>query len=120
VWHGDCRSYKAHNDSWFLTRSLFFDDRVGGYDERLAGCYGTSSEFTARLLAAARAHKRLNECVLIRYPREVIADASTSPAVYTRKDDPVNDADLRARRLARDEIKEWRPLRLTIPWEQVA
>src|SRR5688572_17691435 len=111
-------AYKPHNDSWFLTRSLFFDDRVGGYDERLAGCYGTSSEFTGRLMAAARAHVLLRDCILIRYPREVIADASTT--VYTRKNDPLNDVDLQARRLAREQIQGWRPLRLTVPWEQVA
>jgi hypothetical protein len=111
--------YKPHNDSWFLARTLFFDDRVGGYDERLAGCYGTSSEFSARLTAAARAHVLLNDCVLVRYPREVIADASTSPEVYTRKNDPENDAELKRRRLERDAIERWRPLRGSFPSERL-
>lgn len=112
-------TYKPHNDSWLLTRALFFDDRVGGYDERLSGCYGTSGEFKDRLFAAMDAHVLLPD-VLVRYPREVIPDASTLPTVYTRKNDPVNDADLTMRKEARARLKHWRPLRLTVPYEQVS
>jgi hypothetical protein len=123
VWPYDvetaCTEYKPHNDSWALTRQLFFSDQVYGYDERLSGCYGTSGEFKDRVLSAARAHVLLPE-VLIRYPRDVIPDASTLPIVYTRKDDPKNDAELRKRKAAREQLGEWRPLHGLVPWEQVA
>lgn len=115
---GACTEYKAHNDSWLMTRALFFDDRVGGYDERLSGCYGTSGEFTDRLAKAARARVMLSDAI-VRYPREVIADASTSPDVYTRKNDPVNDEDLRIRKEARALIVGWRPLHGLIPYREV-
>jgi hypothetical protein len=105
----DLPPYKPHNDTWLLARDFFFSPRVGGYDERLSGCYGTSGEFTDRLRQAARAVITRHDSI-VRYPREVIADASTSPAVYTRKNDPENDEDLRRRKEARDQIPGWKPL----------
>jgi hypothetical protein len=114
----DCTDYKPHNDSWLLTRTLFFSDRVGGYDERLSGCYGTSGEFKDRVMAAARAHVMLTDN-LVRYPREVIADASTDPALYTRKNDPENDESLRKRKKHRAQIENWRPLHGLIKHAQV-
>lgn len=110
--------WKVHNDSWLLTRDLFFDDRVFGYDERLSGAYGTSGEFKDRVFAVARALVQLNE-VLVRYPREVIADASTLPSVYTRKNDPVNDEILRRLKEKRAQIADWKPLHGLIPYEEV-
>lgn len=110
--------YKSHNDTWLLTKALFFDDRVGGYDERLSGCYGTSGEFRDRLVRAAGASVILNE-VIIRYPREVIPDASTLPSVYTRKNDPENDAELSQRKVARALIPGWKPLHGLVPYEEV-
>lgn len=113
-----CTDYKTHNDSWLMTRTLFFSDAVGGYDERLSGCYGTSGEFKDRLFAAARAHVVLHE-PLIRYPREIIADASTSPDVYTRKGDPANDALLAKLKAERAKIKDWRPLHGLVPYDEI-
>lgn len=109
-----CKLYKRHNDSWLLARSLFFHPRVGGYDERLSGCYGSSSDFTGRVVTVA-SDIQLPEA-LIRYPREVIPDASTSPAVYTRKGDKGNDAELKRRKADRAKTPNWHPLRLTIPY----
>lgn len=114
----DCSPYKPHNDTWLMTRTMFFDDRVGGYDERLSGCYGTSGEFKDRVMAVARAHVGLT-VPMIRYPRFVIPDASTLPTVYTRKGDPTNDADLQRRKHARAQIPNWRPLHGLIPYEEV-
>lgn len=110
--------YKPHNDTWFCTKSLFWDERVGGYDERLSGCYGTSGEFRDRLMAAANAHVMLPE-VIVRYPREIIPDASTSPDVYTRKNDPSNDATLQARKAQRATLHDWKPLHGLIEYEEV-
>lgn len=106
--------YKPHPNSWFMTRSMF--DSVGGYDERLSGCYGTDGEFKDRINATARRVVMLEQ-PLVRYPREVIADASTT--VFTRKGDPDNDEELRRRRKARAAVPNWRPLRLMFPWEQL-
>lgn len=114
----DCPDYKMHNDSWLMTRSLFFDDRVGGYDERLSGLYGTSGEFRDRVLAAAGPDIRIDS-PLIRYPREVIPDASTHPNVYTRKNDPTNDDELARRKACRGLIPDWRPLHGLVPHEVV-
>lgn len=109
-----CAPYKMHNDTWCLTRDLFFSEGVFGYDERLSGLYGTSGEFKDRVMATARAVHVLPE-PMIRYPREVISDASTSPMVYTRKNDPVNDAELRRRKTLREQIPDWRPLHGLVP-----
>jgi len=114
----DCPEYKPHNDTWLLTRKLFFCDTVGGYDERLSGCYGTSGEFKDRVMATVRAHVVLNE-VMVRYPREIIADASTHPSVYTRKNDPKNDELLSALKAKRAKIADWKPLHGLIPYEQI-
>lgn len=115
----DCKSYKPHNDTWLMTREMFFDDRVGGYDELLAGLYGTSGEFKDRVMATARAHVGLIEPI-IRYPRSVIPDASTSPSVYTRKGDPANDEELKRRKQARAMNPRWRPTHGLTPYEAVA
>lgn len=114
----DCTEYKPHNDSWLMTSQLFFSDRVGGYDERLSGCYGTSGEFKDRVMAAANAHVVLND-VLIRYPREIIPDASTLPSIYTRKNDPENDARLSELKAKRDQLHQWKPLHGLVPYEDV-
>lgn len=110
----ECPPYKRHNDSWLMTRKLFFDDRVGGYDERLSGLYGSSSDFTGRVLTAVDFKEMSLPDVLIRYPREVIPDASTSPEMYRRKGDKKNDAELQKRKAERSMIRGWKPLRLTI------
>lgn len=111
----DCRPYKRHNDTWLMARSLFFHKDVGGYDERLSGCYGSSSDFTGRVVTTGT--ERFLPDVIIRYPREIVADASTHPSVYTRKNDKKNDYDLTQRKVVRGQDPHWKPLRLTIPYE---
>lgn len=108
--------WKPHNDSWFLSRWLFFHDRVFGYDERLSGCYGTSSEFTGRLRKICPHPVALSD-PLVRYPRELIADASTT--VYTRKGDPVNQEDLKQRKAERELIPNWKPLHGLTPYQLI-
>jgi hypothetical protein len=113
-----CAPYKMHNDTWLLTRDLFFSDRVGGYDERLSGCYGTSGEFKDRVFAATDATVVLNS-PMVRYPREIVPDASTHPSVYTRKNDPENDRDLAHRKAERAKVPGWKPLHGLIAHELV-
>lgn len=105
---------RYHPNTWLMTRAMY--DAIGGYDERLSGCYGTDGEFRDRVREHARTVIQLSE-VMVRYPREVIADASTT--IYTRKNDICNDEDLIRRRELRAKIQDWRPVRGSFPWECV-
>lgn len=67
-------AYKPHPNSYAMTKALYW--KAGGYDERRAGVYGTDGNFR-------RALDRISSEVfvrapLIRFPREVIPDASTT------------------------------------------
>lgn len=105
--------YKPHPNTWLLTPALF--DAIGGYDERFSGYYGTDSEFRERVLATAKKVVMRDE-VLIRYPREVIADASTTTYGRKEKQDTQNVTRIREERAL---ISDWRPLRLTFPYERL-
>jgi hypothetical protein len=107
------RPYKPHPNTWLLTRAMF--ERVGGYDERFSGFYGTDADFRERVHTEARAVVMLPD-YLIRYPREVIADASTT--TYGRKEDQDYYQVSRIRQ-ERALIPNWRPLRVSFPWEPV-
>jgi hypothetical protein len=54
--------------------------------------------------------------VLIRVPREVTPDASTTTLV---RRSPENAAGLDAAKIERAKIKGWRPLRNSFPWAPV-
>jgi hypothetical protein len=75
----DLAAYKPHPNSWLLQRSIYY--AAGGYDERFAGWYGTDADFRNRIQQVARIEQL--SIPLVRVPREVIADASTTQ--YTRK-----------------------------------
>lgn len=108
----DLTPYKPHPNSWLMTRAMF--DKVGGYDERFSGFYGTDGEFRDRVKAACREIIILDQ-VLIRVPREVIADASTTR--YERKQPEDREGVGRIRALI---AKDPKPHRLTFPWVQIA
>lgn len=109
-WNGSLTDYKPHPNTWMMTRKMF--DRVGGYDERFSGFYGSDSEFRERVQATARAVVMRPE-PLVRYPREVIPDASTTTYERKAKEDGINVPRIRAER---DKIPHWTPLRVTIPY----
>lgn len=109
----DLTPYKPHPNSWCLTRAMF--DKVGGYDERFSGFYGTDADFRERVQARARAVVLRPE-PLIRYPREVIADASTTTYGRKEQQDRVNVQRIRDERAL---IPHWTPLRVTFKYDRL-
>lgn len=104
--------YKAHPNTWLVTRKLF--DRIGGYDERFSGFYGTDGEFRRRVEDRTDGIVLLQQ-KMIRYPREVIADASTT--TYGRKETQ-DRTNVRRIVMERKDIPNWKPLRVTFPYER--
>lgn len=104
--------YKPHPNTWLMTREVF--DRAGGYDERFAGWYGTDGDFRNQVsnVAIVQSFKE----PIVRVPREVTPDASTTTLV---RRSPENAAALDRIKAARAKVKGWRPLRNTFPWSQV-
>lgn len=109
----DMKPYKPHPNSWLMTRAAF--DRMGGYDERFSGFYGSDGEFRDRLTKKLGEPIMLPE-VLIRVPREVTPDASTT--TYGRKEDQDRHGIQAAR--ARIANEGGPPLRGSFPWRKVA
>ena len=102
--------YKLHPNSWFMTRKLY--DRIGGYDERFAGWYGTDGDFRDRLTEKSGI-VQIKE-YLIRVPREVVPDASTT--VYERKTEIDGE---NIKRIKKERGPKFKPLRQNFPYEQV-
>lgn len=104
---------KPHPNTWLMTGETF--DRVGGYDERFSGCYGTDGEFRDRVQAVTKQKPvPVFGSPVIRVPRELVADASTT--AYTRKDPTLDRGRVKLIRARRGAAA---PLRLTFPWERV-
>jgi hypothetical protein len=104
--------YKPHPNTWCMTREMF--DAIGGYDERFSGFYGTDGEFRDRVNATAN-KVVMREEVIVRYPREVVADASTTRYGRKEEQDGIHVPRIREER---NKLPNWRPLRLTFPWVQ--
>lgn len=108
----DGSAYHPHPNSWLMTRAMF--DKVGGYDERYSGFYGTDGMFRDRCQAASRGVTILRE-KLERVDRQVQADASTTS--YARKAPEDREAVPRIRK----EIEasgQLKPVRLSFPYHQ--
>ena len=67
--------YKRHPNSYFMHRDLYW--KIGGYDEEFSGNYGTDGMYRRRAIKVAGEGIKM-DAPLIRYPREVIPDASTT------------------------------------------
>lgn len=76
----DLTPYKDHPNTYLMHRDLYWKN--GGYDEEFSGFYGTDGYYRKMLNRVARWH-RLDDLFVVRYPRDVIADASTTE--YERK-----------------------------------
>lgn len=104
---------KPHPNTWLMTGETF--DRVGGYDERFSGCYGTDGEFRDRVQAVTKQKPvPVFGSPVVRVPRELVPDASTT--AYTRKDPTLDRGRVKLIRARRGAAA---PLRLTFPWERV-
>lgn len=102
----DMTPYKPHPNSWMMTKVLH-----PGYDERLAGWYGTDGDFLDRVGAVAPIVQF--EYPLIRVPREVVADSSTTTLTRKSPEDFKQICELRRK------YKNTPPLTLSFPWEKV-
>lgn len=98
--------YKPHPNSWLMTRDMFWS--IGGYDEALAGYYGTDADFGRRVRAAAEVIDLAE--VLVRVPRDVTPDASTT--TYKRKEE-FDQPSIKA--IVRQRGPGWRPKVLSFP-----
>jgi hypothetical protein len=92
--------YKPHPNSWALERDLYWS--AGGYDEALAGLYGTDGDFKVRLSRVAEIHDL--SAHIIRYPRDLIPDASTT--TLERKSQGDSD---QIKALIKRRGKDWKP-----------
>lgn len=109
----DLPNPKMHPNSWLMTAAMF--EATGGYDERFSGFYGTDGMFRDRCAAAAKRIEILPEH-LIRVPRDVIPDASTT--TYGRKE----QQDHMGVQRIRGEIQrsgDLRPKRGLFPWRRI-
>lgn len=104
--------YKSHPNSWAMTRTTYWE--CGGYDERLAGNYGTDGDFLVRV----RSRRNIVELadVLVRVPREVIPDASTRTL---RRKQPEDKENIRRLLYARANDEHWHPLHFSFPHKRV-
>lgn len=110
---GTVDDYKMHPNTWFMTRAVYW--KIGGYDERLAGLYGSDGDFRSRVTAQCGAPEQLDR-VIIRVPRETIPDASTS--TYERKTPA--DAQIKEILTKRNHTPGWKPEHFRFPYERVA
>lgn len=67
---------KPHPNTFLVTKSVFW--RAGGYDEDYCGCYGGDGPFRRWLDRSAK-HGHLSDIHVVRWPRDIIPDASMQP-----------------------------------------
>ncbi len=109
----DMAPYKPHPNSWLMTKAMF--DRIGGYDERFAGYYGTDGDF--RDSVSRVAETVVLPLTLVRVPREVTPDASTTTYLRKQPEDAINIPRIKHER---GQNPNWRPLRGLFPWTRIA
>lgn len=102
--------YKPHPNSYLMTKVLY--EKIGGYDERFAGYYGSDGDFSTRARLKCNGFEAL-PLPLIRVPRSYIPDASTT--TLTRKT-PEDREMIRQIKLQRANQP---PLRGLTEWERV-
>jgi hypothetical protein len=111
----DGHTPKPHPNTFAMTRKTW--DKVGGYDEDFCGFYGTDSMFRRRLESRAGIAMAPDDCYVVRYPREVIPDASTTTLDRDAYRRPNERAAVRARKAREGRANV--PLVLNFEWERV-
>jgi hypothetical protein len=112
----ELQPYKPHPNSWLMPKKTF--DAAGGYEERFAGLYGTDGDFRDRVVPLVKEVVHLKESI-IRVPRQVTPDASTT--TYLRKQ-PEDSRGLPIVRRQIEEMKQkgnYKPLNLSFPYHRV-
>lgn len=104
---------KPHPNSYAMTRELYW--KAGGYDEDFCGVYGTDGAFRKQLLQVGY-HRHLAGVPIVRYPREVIPDASTT--TIDRKLYGGDHAKAEARRRKKAAGRTGQITTLDFEWEQ--
>lgn len=100
-----------HPNTYAMRKARYWS--IGGYDEDVLGIYGTDGYYRRKLLdQVSLVH--LEAIPIVRFPREVIADASTR----TNRDAFRNNGHVQ-RVLADKAAKKIPPALLTIPAQQV-
>lgn len=107
------RPCNPHPNTWIMTRHMFLN-RIGGYDERMSGFYGTDGQFQGRVALWAQNVVILSEVAIV-YGPNVIPDAYTTR--YGRRE----PQDIEAKQMFKVLRGEtgYTPSRLTFPWSQV-
>lgn len=102
---------KPHPNSFLLTKDLYW--RIGGYDERATGIYGTDRLFRQRAFEIGQ--EMHLEIPLVRFWRDIVPDASTTTLPRKEGRDPV------LRKKIMDEIAREPEARkvLAFEWERV-
>lgn len=108
----DLLPYKAHCNTFLVTRDAYW--KVGGYDEDYCGAYGGDGPFL-RALGRLTPERRMAGVRVVRVPRDVMPDASTTewPRVGEFKD---AYRELHKAKNKRGDVKPVNPLRFT--WER--
>ena len=104
--------YKPHPNTWMMTRKHMLQ-RIGGYDERFSGYYGTDGEFRDRCQRAGKGIVERSD-VIVRYHRDHVPDAATN--TYQRKQPEDGENVPRIRKIIAASPA---PHRLTFPFHEV-
>jgi hypothetical protein len=103
-----------HPNTYAMTKARYL--ALGGYDEEFCGTYGTDGYYRRKVLTDAP-YVHLEKVHIVRYSRDVIADAST-PTREAR--DQARQPGVVQRRLVEKAEQKIAPITLSIPWERVA
>lgn len=108
--------YKPHPNSYLMAKKTF--EQTGGYDERYAGYYGTDGVFHRRVVEVVKGKLLQLPISLVRYPREVVSDASTSTLTRKSERNTANIYRIREE-IGRLPPEEQAPKTLTFPYHKV-